>query len=172
MVPSGCKESHGTRRGNSTPTRRGALPAYHSRPAAAEGWRANPPRGTARQEGGDVRSSAMQAKGPRVSETTKQGPEAQSTKWAWVEASIWTDRMLAALGNGVQGGKFEYRLRSSWTVHSNRGPYIGEPISMKKPPTGELYAGEPPVQFGGRDGVSRSRPLSKPQNFHFATATN
>ena len=24
--------------------------------------------------------------------------------WDWVEASVWTERMLAALGNGVQGG--------------------------------------------------------------------
>jgi len=27
-------------------------------------------------------------------------------QWAWVEAAVWTDRMLAALGNGVQGGKW------------------------------------------------------------------
>ena len=25
-------------------------------------------------------------------------------RWAWVEPSVWTDRMLAALGNGVKGG--------------------------------------------------------------------
>jgi hypothetical protein len=27
-------------------------------------------------------------------------------QWAWVEAAVWTDRMLAALGNGVRGGKW------------------------------------------------------------------
>jgi RNA-directed DNA polymerase len=27
-------------------------------------------------------------------------------RWTWVEASVWTDRMLAALGNGVRGGKW------------------------------------------------------------------
>ena len=27
-------------------------------------------------------------------------------EWSWVEASVWTDRMLAALGNGVRGGKW------------------------------------------------------------------
>lgn len=27
-------------------------------------------------------------------------------RWDWVEASVWTDRMLAALGNGVKGGKW------------------------------------------------------------------
>ena len=26
--------------------------------------------------------------------------------WSWVEASIWTERMLSALGNGVKGGKW------------------------------------------------------------------
>lgn len=26
--------------------------------------------------------------------------------WSWAEASVWTERMLAALGNGVKGGKW------------------------------------------------------------------
>ena len=38
-----------------------------------------------------------------------QGRETASGKpldlW-WVEASIWTDRMVSALGNGVKGGKW------------------------------------------------------------------
>jgi RNA-directed DNA polymerase len=25
-------------------------------------------------------------------------------RWAWAEASVWTDRMLAALEDGVKGG--------------------------------------------------------------------
>ena len=33
----------------------------------------------------------------------KQGAEARD--WSWVEASVWTDRMVSALGNGVKGGK-------------------------------------------------------------------
>ena len=36
-------------------------------------------------------------------------PESRSDDprmWSWVEASVWTERMLAALGNGVQGGKW------------------------------------------------------------------
>jgi RNA-directed DNA polymerase len=63
--------------------------------------------------------------------TTKQGPDTQDTKWAWVEASVWTERMLAALGNGVQGGKWfslidkVYRpatLHAAWArVQANRG---------------------------------------------------
>src|ERR1700730_5413980 len=31
---------------------------------------------------------------------------------------------------------------------------------MRKPPTGEPYAGKPPVRFGGRGGPNPSRPLS------------
>ncbi len=27
-------------------------------------------------------------------------------EWSWVEASVWTDRMLSALGNGVRGGRW------------------------------------------------------------------
>jgi RNA-directed DNA polymerase len=44
---------------------------------------------------------------PSVPETAKQGadPDDAST-WSWVEASIWTERMLAALGDGVKGGKW------------------------------------------------------------------
>ena len=38
-----------------------------------------------------------------VPERAKQEAETRSRgKWAWVEASVWTDRMLAALGNGVK----------------------------------------------------------------------
>ena len=36
-------------------------------------------------------------------------PESRSDDpqlWSWVESSVWTERMLAALGNGVQGGKW------------------------------------------------------------------
>jgi RNA-directed DNA polymerase len=40
-------------------------------------------------------------KAPSV-QIAKQGAEARD--WSWVEASVWTDRMLSALGNGVKGG--------------------------------------------------------------------
>lgn len=39
-----------------------------------------------------------------VSEEAKQGTEAR--RWWWVEASLWTDRMVSALVNGVTGGKW------------------------------------------------------------------
>ena len=35
-----------------------------------------------------------------------QGAEAHGRDWTWVEAAVWNERMLAALGNGVRGGKW------------------------------------------------------------------
>jgi RNA-directed DNA polymerase len=63
----------------------------------------------------------------------KQGAETPSTSgsWTWVEASVWTERMLSALGNGVTGGKWyslidkvyaPATLDLAWTkVEANRG---------------------------------------------------
>ena len=43
-----------------------------------------------------------------VSATTKQARENQErrARWSWVEPAVWTDRMLAALETGVQGGQW------------------------------------------------------------------
>jgi RNA-directed DNA polymerase len=41
---------------------------------------------------------------PAVPATAKQGAEARD--WSWVEASIWTERMISALENGVKGGRW------------------------------------------------------------------
>jgi RNA-directed DNA polymerase len=41
-----------------------------------------------------------------VPERAKQGAETRERKWWWVEASIWTERMVSALVNGVIGGKW------------------------------------------------------------------
>lgn len=65
-----------------------------------------------------------------VSDMTKQAGELRS-KWAWVEPSVWTERMLAALDKGVKGGKWfslldkvysEKNLTSAYTrVKANKG---------------------------------------------------
>jgi RNA-directed DNA polymerase len=41
-----------------------------------------------------------------VSGKAKQGTEARDPRWWWAEASIWTERMVSALVNGVKGGKW------------------------------------------------------------------
>ena len=60
----------------------------------------------------------------------KQDGEAQA-QWAWVEPTVWTPRMLAALLNGVKGGRWfslmdkvyaPANLAAAWKrVRSNRG---------------------------------------------------
>ncbi len=62
------------------------------------------------QEGGYGKTGLMQEKddtGSIVRATARPEPDPDDPrKWSWVEASVWTDRMLAALGNGVRGGKW------------------------------------------------------------------
>ena len=63
-------------------------------------------------------------------EEATQGGEAQRD-FTWVEASVWTERMLSALGNGVKGGKWfslmdkvfaPKTLAAAWTkVRANKG---------------------------------------------------
>ena len=65
-----------------------------------------------------------------VSEKAKQTESAPS-QWAWVDRAIWTERMLAALGNGVKGNIWfslidkVYRpgtLQAAWQqVKANKG---------------------------------------------------
>lgn len=64
-----------------------------------------------------------------VSQTTKQDAEARD--YGWVEGSIWTDRMISALVNGVKGGRWfslidkvsaPRTLAVAWAkVRANRG---------------------------------------------------
>ena len=49
----------------------------------------------------------MDDTGSIVRATARPEPDpGDPREWSWVEASVWTDRMLAALGNGVRGGKW------------------------------------------------------------------
>jgi RNA-directed DNA polymerase len=51
----------------------------------------------------------MEQDNPESAAKAKQGGDAaggQPRTWWWAEASIWTDRMVSALGNGVKGGKW------------------------------------------------------------------
>jgi len=50
-----------------------------------------------------VTNTPTQDQPATVSETAKQAGEIRA-RWAWVEATVWTDRMLTALENGVKGG--------------------------------------------------------------------
>jgi len=60
-----------------------------------------------------------------------QGADIHGQSWTWVEATVWSERMLAALENGVKGGKWfslidkVYRpqtLKAAWQrVRANAG---------------------------------------------------
>jgi predicted phosphodiesterase len=56
-----------------------------------------------------------------VTETPKQAGEIRA-RWAWTEPSVWTERMLTALEQGVKGGKWfslmdkVHRERTLWAA--------------------------------------------------------
>ena len=45
---------------------------------------------------------------PAAVPVAKQAGENQA-RWAWIEGSVWTPRMVAALAQGVKGGKWFQR---------------------------------------------------------------
>ena len=52
-----------------------------------------------------------------VSASAKQGTDAavgERRELRWTEASIWTDRMVSALANGVKGGKWFSLIDKVW----------------------------------------------------------
>ena len=51
-----------------------------------------------------MRHSASEPSG--VPKKATQDGDTHGRDWSWVDASIWNERMLAALGNGVRGGKW------------------------------------------------------------------
>jgi RNA-directed DNA polymerase len=63
-------------------------------------------------------------------------------KWDWVEAQVWTERMLAALVNGVKGGKWyslidkvynRQTLKAAWKrVAANRGAAGVDRVSIER----------------------------------------
>lgn len=55
----------------------------------------------------------------RVSEATIQAGEIQA-RWGWVEPTVWTERMLTALEEGVRGGKW-YSLMDKVYAKANLG---------------------------------------------------
>jgi len=88
------------------------------------------------QEGGDVTTERSGQTPAGVPETANRAGEDPRTAglardWSWTEPTVWTARMLAALEQGVKGGKWyslidklhsEATLRAAFTqVEANRG---------------------------------------------------
>ena len=72
----------------------------------------------------------MEAQSSTVAQQPTQEEDIRA-RWGWVEPSVWTERMLTALDNGVKGGKWysvcdkvwqPANLRAAWNrVYANRG---------------------------------------------------
>jgi RNA-directed DNA polymerase len=50
---------------------------------------------------------------PKLAEKPQEGGEIRS-RWEWVEPGVWTERMLAALETGVEGGKWFRLIDKVW----------------------------------------------------------
>lgn len=57
----------------------------------------------------------METQPTSVPETATQVGDIRK-KWKWVEPSVWTDRMLTALENGVKGNKWFSLIDKVWSV--------------------------------------------------------
>src|SRR4051812_17057829 len=108
MVPMHCKgDRYGQGRGDLPTDALGPLSHPPSAGAGSvESAESKPAPRDGRQGGRCVKDRQMHEPGPAVPEGARQGSEARLRDWSWVEASVWTPRMLEALGNGVQGGKW------------------------------------------------------------------
>jgi RNA-directed DNA polymerase len=107
---------------------------------------------------------------PGVPERATQGTEARGRDWTWVEATVWNERMLAALENGVKGGKWfslidkVYRmqtLRAAWQkVAKNAGAAGVDGQSVERfAARAEFYLEE--LERALRSGEYRPEPIKR-----------
>ena len=101
----------------------------------------------------------------RVAEAGKR-----SRDWSWVEASVWTERMVSALDNGVKGGRWyslmdkvcaPATLRAAWArVRSNRGAAGVDGVSIERfAARSEDYLAE--LEAALRTGSYRAQPVRR-----------
>src|SRR5208282_672161 len=71
------------------------------------------------QEGGDVTDGARQQPEAVPASGAKPAGEIRA-RWAWVEAEVWTERMLTALEQGVIGGKWHSLMDKVYALPNRR----------------------------------------------------
>ena len=65
-----------------------------------------------------------EGKGAIVPATARPAPSSDDPRMrSWVETSVWTDRMLAALGNGVRGGKWHSLIDKVYALETLRAAW-------------------------------------------------
>src|SRR5438876_8344411 len=112
-----------------------------------------------------------QEKAPAVPALATQGAETGNDRdWSWVEASVWTERMVSALVNGVKGGRWfslidkvtaPATLQAAWEkVRAKRGAAGVDGQSVERfARQAELYLRE--LAEGLRDGSYRPQPVRR-----------
>jgi RNA-directed DNA polymerase len=112
-----------------------------------------------------------QEKAPAVPALATQGAETGNDRdWSWVEATVWTERMVSALVNGVKGGRWfslidkviaPATLQAAWQkVKANRGAAGVDGQSIERfEAQAELYLNE--LAAGLREGSYRPQPVRR-----------
>jgi RNA-directed DNA polymerase len=141
----------------------------HGDPRCAESKAA---RRDGRQEGRDAKTMPRQSASevPSVSARARQGTQTGGRDWSWVDATVWTERMLTALENGVKGGCWfslidkVYRgetLRGAWQkVQANAGAAGVDGQSVERfALRAEQYLGE--LEQALRSGTYQALPVRR-----------
>lgn len=114
-------------------------------------------------------TTATQAAAPAVPARAKRGAEA-GDDWSWVEAAVWTERMVSALDNGVRGGRWyslmdkvwaPATLRAAWRrVRANRGAAGVDGMSIERfAARSETYLAE--LATALREGMYHPQPVRR-----------
>ena len=109
-----------------------------------------------------------QEQAPLVLATAMQGAEPRD--WSWVEATVWTERMMSALVKGVKGGKWfslvdklhaRATLSVAWTkVQANAGAAGVDGVSVERfAARAEEYLSELEMEL--RMGTYRPQPVKR-----------
>ena len=61
-----------------------------------------------------MKDRTQEQRPPRVPERAPQDGEIRA-RWAWVETEVWTERMLATLETGIEGGKWFRLIDKVWS---------------------------------------------------------
>jgi RNA-directed DNA polymerase len=117
-----------------------------------------------------VKATTHEHRPARVSERAKQAGDAVPDKWGWVERTVWTQRMLEALENGVKGGVWfslidkVYRpktLASAWHRVRQAGGAAGSDQQSLEQFESRLDENLAKLREELRTGVYRPRPIRR-----------
>ena len=107
------------------------------------------------QEGGLVTNRPTAKEPMRVSEGTKQIGDIYD-RWPWVEATVWTPRMLTALETGIKGGKWFSLIDKVYTM-----PNLQSSFTKVKANAGAAGVDQQTIEMFEQDEVANLMNLSE-----------